>query len=500
MLLDVDRKETRCASLYRGKLMDLNIERISAKCIFGNIYRGTVVNILENIRSAFVDIGEESNGFLHMTPSERRTEEIDEIPSVIGREEKDKEREYSLQKNQKVLVQVVKEAMGSKGARLTQEITISGRYLVLCPHNDRKGISRKIEASCKRNQLRRFLNFLELPQGIGVICRTSSQMASLEELEDEIDELLEKWKTIDEEFTQEEFPKCLYEDAGLIKKAMREALHHHFSQLLINHLPTFQMCKQLFTKMAPSESSLSLQFYCEKTPLFEAYGVEEEIENLSSPKVWLPSGAYLFFEQTEAMHTIDVNSGKNQRDERELQETILQINLEAAREIARQVRLRNIGGLIICDFIDMSSIKNREKVWVELQKMMSPYPESFSVLKMSEFGLIEMTRQRNRESLMDAVFMDCPYCNKRGKVEAYETTFIRIEKSVKKAIFRKGELQLRAVVHPKIREYIAQREETALLEYVKSYQAELSFTTNSSLHLNEYEIRSLKNGRSLPVV
>lgn len=505
-LLNVESKELRLAHLKNGTLHDLIIERKKTRQLTGNIYRGKVTNILGNIQSAFIDIGEGDSGFIHISDIVENTQKFQELFEMDfelkeDSESKDVDISKVMKIDQPVLVQVVKEPIGSKGARLTSNLSIAGRYLVMLPNTHHKGVSRKIEDPKERERLKKLIKAFEMPNNMGLICRTSSVHASPEDLIDEANELLNSWKEVVEKFEQADKPTCLFEESDLIKRALLTAIDRKFSRILVDDKQTFQVLKQLYQKFQ-KEHPLKLELYRDKVPMFERFNVEREIDRALRRKIWLPSGGYLYFDRTEAMYTIDVNSGRSshQTKGRNVEETLVRINMEAAEEIARQLRIRNIGGLVICDFIDMRSRKNQRRVLDRLKEAMKEDSAKCTILGMSEFGLVEMTRQRNRESLTQTLFTNCPYCNGKGMIKSNESVTIEIERALKKLITIQEHYAIEIVSHPQLHQFLHQSEnKDHFCKLAEELNAKLSFKSKDTLHLNDFHFLSSLNGEELEV-
>lgn len=508
ILLNVESKEIRYAHLRNGGLHDLIFDRKKSRQITGNIYRGKVTNILHNIQSAFVDINEGENGFIHISDileNRKKFEEMFDMDfdfkadlSNTPSPSKIKDITQVLKPEQPVLVQVVKEPIGTKGARLTSNISIAGRYLVLLPNNPHRGVSRKIEDPNMRDQLKKLIRSFEMPQDMGLICRTASAHASIDMLIEEATDLFNTWKTIVENFTSSQNPTLLFEESDLVKKAVITCIDKHYDRLLVDDYAVFQRCKQIYQKYA-SEHPLKLEFYRDKTPMFERFNVEKEIDRAMRRKIWLKSGGYLFFDQTEAMHTIDVNSGRSssQSSTGDVEESLVRINLEAAEEIGRQLRIRNVGGLIICDFIDMRSRKNQRRVLEHLKENMKEDSAKCTILGMSEFGLVEMTRQRSRESLAQTIYTNCPYCTGSGLVKSHESVSVEIERSLKKLILCQNQYALKLVIHPELSRYLDCRDKDYYQKIAHKANAHLEFGVTDMIHINDYVFYSTLNGHKI---
>lgn len=501
ILLNIESKERRYAHLRNGLLYDLIIERKKERQLAGNIYRGRVTNILNNIQSAFIDINEGENGFIHISDILENTRKFEQVFDMDFDLDYDDEPEQEQQPkqalnieqvlkiDQPVLVQVVKEPIGSKGARLTSSISVAGRYLVLLPNASHRGVSRKIEDRAARDRLKRLIRSFEMPKDMGLICRTACVEATQEMLVTEAHELLANWQQIMEGFNKTQEPALLFAESDLIKRAVITAIDKRFDRLLVDDYPTYQACRNIYQKYA-GEHPLRIEFYRDKVPMFERFNVEREIDRALKRKIWMPSGGYLFFDRTEAMHTVDVNSGRSGNTEADVEEALVRINLEAAEEIARQLRLRNIGGLIICDFIDMRLRRNQRRVLEKLKECMREDSAKCTILGMSEFGLIEMTRQRHRGSLTQTMFSACPYCAGIGMIKSHESVSIDIERALKKLIKVHQQFALRLVTHPELDKYIATIDKPYLKAIAEEQNAHIEFAVDDRLHLNDFHFYS----------
>ncbi len=508
ILLNVESKEIRYAYLKFGQLHDLIIERKKSRKITGNIYRGKVTNILHNIQSAFIDINEGENGFIHISDILENTKKFEQLFDMdfdldydITEQKKLSSRieniDELLKLDQPVLVQVVKEPIGTKGARLTSNISLAGRYLVLLPNTPHRGVSRKIEDRAIRDRLKKLIRAFEMPKDMGLICRTASVYATMEMLIEEATDLLHSWETIVEKFHHSKDPSCLYEESDLTKQAVITAIDKKYDRILIDDYATYNKCKQIYQKYQ-KEHPVKIELYRDKIPVFERFTVEREIDRAMKRKIWLSSGGYLFFDKTEAMQTIDVNSGRSIQTNiaKDLEEALVRINLEAAEEIARQIRIRNIGGLIICDFIDMRMRKNQRRVLERLKESLKDDGAKCTFLGMSEFGLVEMTRQRHRESLMQMLCTGCPYCGGNGLIKSHESISIEIERTLKKWLNTYKDCQLRLIVHPELNEFLQKGDKNYLIKMAKNARGSLEFECKDTLHLNEFELFE-KNGEKI---
>ncbi len=505
ILLNIESKERRYAHLKNGQLYDLTIERKKVRQLTGNIYKGKVINILKNIQSAFIDINESENGFIHISDILENTKKLEQMFDMDfdregqgGKTTANTEIDELMKLDQFVLVQVVKDPIGSKGARLTSKLSIPGRYLVLLPNSGHRGVSRKIEDRTSRDRLKKIIRSFEMPRDMGLICRTASQHATTDMLIDEAHDLLESWKEVMTKFHSAQGSSCLYEESDLIKRSVMQAIDKKFDRILVDDYPTFQRCKRIYNNYA-KEHPLTIDFYRDKAPIFERFNIEKEIDKALKRKIWLSSGGYLYFDRTEAMCTIDVNSGRSTKADSNLEEALVRINIEAASEIARQLRLRNIGGLIICDFIDMRSRKNRKRVLEHVKESMKSDSAKCTILGMSDFGLVEMTRQRNRESLHQTLFCPCPYCSGDGSIKTHESMSIELERSLKKALSVHQVFALQVECHPKFARYLDMYDKPFLSAFAKKENATVEVVSNDELHVNDYNIYSATNGEQLEI-
>lgn len=504
ILINAESKELRCAVMKNGRLQNLFIERKKSRQLTGNIYKGRVTHILSNIQSAFVDIGEADNGFIHISDILENTRKLQEMFELDLEEEAKeettpKEITECLKEGQWVLVQVVKEPIGSKGARMTSNISLAGRYLVLLPNSPHRGVSKKIEDRTTREKLRRLIRGFDLPQNMGIICRTACKFAESSLIQDEAQELVDHWFEMLEEYQKSNTPKVLHQESNLLKRTVLGAFDQHFERVLIDDYKTFNKIKQQFEKYQ-TEHPLKIELYRDKTPMFERFNVEREIDKSLKRKLWLHSGGYLYFDKTEAMTTIDVNSGRSSTSgDGDLEESLVRINLEAAEEIARQLRLRNIGGLIICDFIDMRLRKNQKRVLEHFKEEMKDDEAKCSILGMSEFGLVEMTRQRTRESLQQTYFCECPYCHGLGQIKNHETISIDIERSLKKLLSSQEHFALQLVTHPELHRYLNTQDKEFLSDIAEGANAKLVYGSDDTLHLNDYYFVNTLNHQKIDI-
>jgi ribonuclease G len=506
ILINVASKELRVAKMKNKKLHDLMVERKKSRQIVGNIYRGKVKNILKNIQSAFIDIGEDDNGFIHISDIVENTQKFKEMFDMDFDAHNSKETQETditkiLKPGQTVLVQVVKEPIGTKGARLTSNISIPGRFLVLIPNSPHRGVSKKISDNKSRTRLKSLIQAFEMPSDMGLICRTSCVNATKDQLIDEAHELIEMWQNTRLQFEKTKGCDMLFQESDVIKRTLIGALDKNYDRILIDDKTTYNSLVRMNAKYASPESKLKIDLYRDKYPIFKRFGVEKEIEKAANRKIWLPSGGYLFFERTEAMYTVDVNTGRGQKKEnsKDVEEALVHVNMEAADEIARQLSIRNIGGLVICDFIDMRYRKNGRRVLDRLKAALKEDSAKITILGMSEFGLVEMTRQRSRESLIQTMHTDCPYCYGKGLIKNFESVSIELERAVLELIHCGDNFALEVKIHPQFDKFLTQNDKDFLIDMAEKNNAKVSFETQDTLHISEFEIYNSTNGKLLEV-
>lgn len=407
-----------------GRLSEIFIESDKTEQLMGNVYRGRVVDVLPSMQAAFIDIGLEKNAFLYiddaLAPDWQQGARDAAKPNI---------REL-VRKGEELLVQINKEATGTKAPRVTTQIGLPGRILVYMPQSRQVSVSRKIGQEQERRRLQQLATSLLTP-GEGVILRTLAEGVEAKRIENELRYLRTVWQEALNEAKSAKPPSLVYQDADLVIRTVRDTLAEDVEELVVDHPAAFARVKQLVTALYPGWLN-RLSFYQGKQPLFEVHGVEHEIDKALRRQVWLKSGGYLVIDHTEAMTVIDVNTGKfTGKSAQQLEETVTQTNLEAAREIARQLRLRDIGGIIIIDFIDMKSKSNQTKVLAALQEALAHDRTSTYVLGMTQLGLVEMTRKKSRQSLTESLTRPCPVCEGKGRVLSETEAALRFEREIR---------------------------------------------------------------------
>ena len=420
LLVNAAGPETRVAPVENGQLIELHIDRPAECRIVGHIYQGRAARVLPGMQAAFVDIGLERAAFLYAgdvpplgddgeanASTDERASAAPHVPI-----------EQRLHEGEQVLVQVAKEPIGSKGARVTSYLSLAGRTLVLVPSVDHVGISRRITDEIERQRLREVLGRLR-PPGAGCIARTVAEHQSEESLRVELEFLLKLWDELSARARRVSAPGVVHEELDLALRVVRDLVSSQVQRVIIDDLPTYTRIQDFVRTFMPQHAQ-ALELYQDKEPLFDAFGIEHEIDRALARKVWLRSGGYLVIDEGEALTAIDVNTGRYV-GHRSLEDTITKINLEAVKEVASQLRLRNIGGIIIVDFIDMELESNRQQVGRALAEALSSDRAKTHALDISPLGLVEMTRQRVRESPMHQLTAPCPHCGGRGGIKTTQT-------------------------------------------------------------------------------
>jgi ribonuclease G len=491
--------ETRVATLESGILVEFLIERRGDQNIVGNIYKGKVIRVLPGMQAAFVDIGMDKAGFLFagdfVTPQlEFDSDGGDEtvLPEDIGIRTARYPQEHFLppiegliREGQHILVQVAKEPLGTKGARITSHITLPGRYLVLLTWSTHIGISRRIEDPEERDRLSGIVETIR-PEGMGAIVRTAAEGKSESEIKADMDYLVCLWETIRRKSEAASAPLLVHRELSLSLRALRDLFSADMDRIVVDSGEEHERIRNFAVQFFPRIQD-RIELYDGPQPIFEHYGIEIELTRALDKKVWLKSGGYIVIEQTEALTVIDVNTGKYV-GRTSLEETTVKINLEAVKEIVYQLRLRNIGGIIIIDFIDMKNEENREKVYQSLVETLRADRSKTTICKISELGLVEMTRKRVRESLARSLSEACPYCSGEGVIKSKKTICYEIFRSIE----RQGSLlfgkQVSLYVHPALAEELFGEERRFLEKLENRYGMKLNVSASDKLHIEQYEM------------
>lgn len=520
LIINSNFSETRVALLEGTRVAELSIERKRDRGMVGNIYKGVVTRVLPGMQSAFIDIGAERTAFLfggdafdvNALPDveadgatdtavpEATSSSVDKEPVADDAGEDSFRRlqmpiETILRDGQEIIVQVAKDPLGSKGARVTMYLAIPGRYLVIMPDFSHVGVSRRITDEVEKERLKSVVRKIK-PEDVGVIVRTAALGVTAEHLEKDLRYLLKIWKSVKTRKSRSAPATMIYEELDLILKTTRDLYSDDMVKIVVDDQDAYEGLKNFLSASIPGASQ-KLEHYTKANPIFDEYGIEIDIARALSSKVWLPSGGYLVIEQTEALTSFDVNTGKFVGHLR-VQDTILKTNLEAVKEIVAQLRVRNIGGIIVIDFIDMEREEDREMVYNSLQEDLKRDKAKANVLKISELGLVQMTRKRTSESLERTLTEPCPYCDGRGRILSTITETFNVIRDLERYHIRTGATHIRIKIRDDIRIWL-QTEERQLLEKLKQrlnievdlVKGDLPMT---ALHAPSYELEGVRHG------
>jgi ribonuclease G len=503
LVVSVEKLERRVALLEGGRLEEYSVERDSSRNIVGSVYKGKVKNIEMGLKAMFVDIGFEKNAFLHFWDAIPAA--LDSGIEEIDRRGKSRPRKRIMAKDipniypvgSDVIVQVTKGPIGTKGPRVTTNLSFAGRYLVLMPYSDRSGISRKIEDPKERSRLRKILQQLEIPDGIGVIIRTVGEGQRARYFVRDLSFLLEQWARIERKIQEDPAPVRLFEEPDLVERTVRDFLTEEIDEVVVDDHAAADRMSEMVGQISRRARN-RIHYYDGATPIFETFGVQKQIDDAFHRQVWLKCGGYIVIDETEALVAVDVNTGRN-KGGRDVEKTILQTNLEAADEIARQLRLRNIGGLIIGDFIDMKNRKDQQLVYNLMKERLKRDKAKTHVLPLSALGLMEMTRQRAQESLSDSIYESCPYCQGRGLVKTSMTTSVELHRTLN-AVMRKYQdtvHEIRVIVNPEVLKRLKEEDEELLVEMERRYAGRLMFRGDPAFHQEKFTITDANTGAEL---
>jgi ribonuclease G len=501
LIISSEKLERRVALLEDGTLEEYNIERDTDRNIVGSIFKGKVKNIEHGLKAMFVDIGFEKNAFLHFWDA---LPGLDSGVEEVNRASERKQRKKITAKDvpdiypvgSDVMVQVTKGPISNKGPRITTNISLAGRYLVLMPHNDQSGISRKIEDPKERERLRQILQKLDIPEGMGVIIRTIGEGQRARYFVRDLSLLLEQWRQIEATFKSRPAPAVLFQEPDLIDRTVRDFLTDEIDSVYCDDEAAVLRMQDQVGQIS-RRSKRRVVYYNDSSPIFERFGVQKQIDDAFHRQVWLKCGGYIVIDETEAMIAIDVNTGRN-KGTKDVERTILQTNLEAADEISRQLRLRNIGGLIIGDFIDMKNRKDQQMVYNRMKERLKRDKAKTHVLPISPLGLMEMTRQRAQESLTGSMFMVCPYCNGRAVVKSPMTMSVEIQRTLHAVLRKKPDVHdVRVIVNPEVLNRLKTEDEELLVEIERKYAGRLTFRTDPTFHHEKFVLLDAQTNQEL---
>ena len=506
VIINAESLETRVAVIEKGVLEEFTIERTGEERLVGSIFKGKVRNLEDGLKAAFVDIGFEKNAFLHywdIVPTN-----FDSGVEVVEREgAKRRDRPRITQRDiprlyppgSDIIVQVTKGPIGTKGPRVTTNIVIPGRFLVLLPNSDQSGISRKIENQEERQRLKKILREFNLPDGMGVIMRTAGEGQKKAFFIRDLAMLIEQWNDIQDKIKKQPSATCVFQEPDLIERAVRDFLTEDVERIVVDSPSAHERMRGIISKFSP-RSADKVKLYADHQPVFDRFNITKQLEAAFSRQVHLKSGGYIVIDETEALVAIDVNTGRH-KGSRDQESTILRVNIEAAEEICRQLRLRNMGGLIVLDFIDMKQRRDQQQVYQRIKEGLRRDKAKTHVLPISQLGLMEMTRQRHSESVRSAVYDDCPYCKGRGKVKSTETMSVEIQRKLNEILKKRSrdesDFQLRIAVHPTVLERLRTEDEKLIIEMEKRYFGKLSFRPEPTFHAEQFKIVNVATNEEL---
>lgn len=508
LIINSEPLEKRVALLVDGRLEKFEIERESDDRMVGGIYKGRIKNLDPGLKAAFVDIGYAKNAFLHywdMLPA--ATDSSVEVVRVNKKknapprpaEPTVKDIPGMYPPGTDIVIQVTKGPIGTKGPRTTTNLSLPGRYLILTPFSDGCGISRKIEDPQERKRLKTLINELTIPEGMGVIVRTAGEGKKARYFVRDLHILLKTWQGITAKMQSDRAPACLYQEPDLVERTVRDFLTEEVDRVLIDRKEDHERTQKLVGQISKRSAS-KIAFYNDSIPIFERFNIERQIEQTGQRKVPLPSGGEIVIDETEALISIDVNTGSHKSRGGDEKNVIYAVNLEAASEAARQIRLRNLGGLLIIDFIDMKERRHRNAVYERMVQEMAHDKAKNHILPISTLGILQMTRQRQQESLSSNLYTDCPYCRGRGIVKSATTMSVELQRKLSSVVRRLQlrndgkEYSLRVLVHPSILERLRSEDAELLVRMEKLFGVKLAFRADMNYHVENFKIINALTG------
>jgi ribonuclease G len=506
VIINAESLETRVAVLETGRLEEFTIERNTEERLVGSIFKGKVRNLEDGLKAAFVDIGFEKNAFLHywdIVPSN-----FDSSVEIVERNTRKRDKPRITHKDipklyppgSEIIVQVTKGPIGTKGPRVTTNVVLPGRYLVLLPNSDQSGISRKIENSEERQRLKTILRKLTIPEGMGVIMRTAGEGQQLRYFVRDLALLLDEWKEIQERIRSQSLATCVFREPDLVERTVRDFLTEDVDRIVVDSQEAYDRMRGMVSKIS-KRASEKVKHYSDHQPVFDRFNITRQLETAFSRQVPLKSGGYIVIDETEALSAIDVNTGRHKSGPKDQESTIYKVNLEAADEICRQLRLRNMGGLLVLDFIDMKSRRDQQSVYQRMKDGLKRDKAKTHVLPISQLGLMEMTRQRHSESVRSSVSDDCHYCRGRGKLKSAISMSVEIQRKLGEILKKRGrdesDFQLRIVVHPSVLDRLRTEDEKIIIDMEKRYFGKLSFRADETLHAEQFKIYNAANNQEL---
>lgn len=489
LIINITDYETRIALIESGQVVEYYIERAQDKGLVGSIFKGVVRRVLPGIQSCFVDIGLDRSAFLY--GGDIQTFESTKLPVDLDDDEKPSTVHHNVRieelvkENQEVLVQVLKDAIGTKGPRVTTHISLPGRYVVLMPNITHVGVSRKVSNEEERTRLKEILQSVR-PENAGIIARTASENISAKKITADIEFLHNLWETIQQKNKKTAAPALLHEDLNLVFRMTRDLIFQNLDRIVIDNKEYYEDLVNFLNRFSVKFGA-QVHLHSSDTQIFDAYGIEHEIAHALGSKVWLKSGGYLIIQQTEALTAIDVNTGRFVGSHSQV-DTIVKTNMEAVKEIVHQLRLRNIGGIIIIDFIDMNYQDDREKVFNTLFEELKKDKAKTSVLRISEMGLVQMTRKRTEASLSQKISTNCHYCNGFGQIKSPETIAYEILRELTREFKKNIHNSFVVKAHPQVADRFFEEDKVFLDHLKSSFKKTVAIKAMEHFHLEHFEI------------
>lgn len=517
IILNCELMERRMVLLHNGRLEEYLVERDNSAPKAGDIYLGKIINLDPMLQAAFVDIGAAKNAFLHYSDmlqgyaglAENYKLEV-KAANAAGTSKKKKKSSSGISADNMriakgitaadipnifkpgmpILVQVVKAPISTKGARITTDITIPGRFLVLMPYHEHRNLSSRIESSSERERLKKVISELELPSGMGLICRTVGEGRKSTFFKRDLKLLLDYWYGIEKGMENQKAPKLLFTEPNLIDRTLRDFLTEEIEDIVVDDASAKEHIVSTMKRIGAAKMARKVHLHKGAVPVFEQYKINQQVKDVFQREVKLPSGGAIVIDETEALIAIDVNTGHSKTSAPDQPEFIFKTNLEAAEEISRQLRLRNIGGLVVIDFIDMKNAAHRDELCKTMKKLVKNDRAKTKVLPLSNFGLMEMTRQREHESIKDQIFNCCPYCNGSGVVKSAVTMSAEIQRKLNSVLRNKNnkKIPVRVFMHPDVLARLRDSDASLLEEIEKKHDNDLSFRADPALHYEEFRI------------
>jgi ribonuclease G len=527
IIINAESLETRVAVLEDGRMEEFKTEHPTEERMVGSVYKGKIQNLEHDLQAAFVDIGMKKNAFLHywdMIPSETMFGDIDTGESSSSGSSNNRSRGRGRGRGRgqgrgqgrrkrltneevterfppgsEIVVQVTKGAIGTKGPRVTASISVPGRNLVMMPGVKLKGVSRKIADAKERQRLKKILSGLPVPEGIGLIVRTAGTGARSRSFARDLKGLIDIWDKLKRAIEEDPAPCCVYREPDLVERVVRDWLTEDVDRIVIDSSVQFDKLREIAHPISRRAKSI-IRLYEGELPIFDNYSVERQIDEAFSRKVTLSSGGCVILDETEALIAVDVNTGRH-KGKGSQEEAILAVNMEAVEEVARQLRLRNIGGLIVIDLIDMKAKKHQNAVYRNMRASLKRDKARTNVLPISELGIMEMTRQRAEEGIMSSIHTDCPYCKGRGSVKSTLGMSVDIQRQIsavcRREVLKGGSPKLQIVVHPTVLDRLRREDEKFLIDLESEFTGSLTFQSDPSRHIESFLINDVDTSQTI---